>query len=75
MKIYAWLAMVLTIIGAALGMGRYVVANDRRKAALKKVEADKETRDAMDAAEITDAGVAAEFLRDRAKRKRSLSGD
>mgnify|MGYP003635526748 CR=1 FL=1 len=35
MKIYAYLAMVLTAIGAALGLQRYVVANDRRKRELQ----------------------------------------
>jgi hypothetical protein len=72
MKIYAYLAMLLTMIGAALGIRRSIVANDRRKAELAKMKAEKETADRIDDVEISDADIAAEFLRERNKHKRDL---
>ena len=67
MKIYAWLAIVLTIIGAALGIKRSIVANERRKSEIKNLKDEKETAERMDDVEIGDSHLASEFLRKRIK--------
>ena len=72
-KIYGLLALVITVLGAALGMKRYVVQNALRKEELKSRDHKDKQRKDMDDAEIDDLTSADDFinkrLRDANKRK------
>ena len=68
-KIYGYLAILITILGSALGMKRYVEQNVRRKDELAKRKKGDQQRKDMDDAEISDLNSADDFitrrLRDR----------
>ena len=68
-RIYGLLALLLTIIGSALGIKRYVEQNVRRKDELARREKASEQREDMDDAEIDDILDADKFI---ARRLREL---
>ena len=69
-KVYGYLAILITILGSALGMKRYVEQNARRKDELAKRKKGDQQRKDMDDATIDDLSSADEFI---AKRLRDRS--
>ena len=69
-KIYGLLALLVTVIGAALGMKRYVIQNALRKEELmQRKHKDKQRKD-MDDAEIDNLSSADEFITKRRVRRK-----
>ena len=70
-KIYGYLAVLITILGSALGMKRYVEQNVRRKDELAKRKKGDQQRKDMDDATIDDLSSADDFIAKRLRDHRS----